>query len=62
MDSKIQAFISKVKSDHDDDSIDRANYLRTVYILGFFSIITFAKTWAAAPLQCWIPAEYAVSL
>uniref|UniRef100_A0A914D1Q7 Innexin n=1 Tax=Acrobeloides nanus TaxID=290746 RepID=A0A914D1Q7_9BILA len=58
MDKKIKEFVSKIKKEHDDDVVDRANYATTVYLLGFFAMLIMAKQYVGEPLQCWIPAEY----
>lgn len=61
MDAKLRSLISKVKKEHDDDSVDRCIYATTVYILGFFAVLIMARQYVGEPLQCWIPAEYTVS-
>ncbi|CAD5206232.1 unnamed protein product [Bursaphelenchus okinawaensis] len=50
--------IEKVKSRHDDDVIDRANYVYTATMFGMFATITMAKQYVGEPLQCWIPPEF----
>lgn len=39
MDAKLRYLISKVKKEHDDDSVDRTIYATSVYILAFFAIL-----------------------
>ncbi|CAD5208966.1 unnamed protein product [Bursaphelenchus xylophilus] len=58
MDAKLRSLISKVKKEHDDDSVDRCIYATTVYILGFFAVLIMARQYVGEPLQCWVPAEY----
>jgi len=58
MDKKIKDFVKKIKKDHDDNVVDRANYATTVYILGFFAMLIMAKQYVGSPLECWVPAEY----
>ena len=44
MDNKLKQLISKVRKEHDDDSVDRCIYASTVYIIGFFAVgITHGK-------------------
>ena len=38
MDNKLKQLISKVRKEHDDDSVDRCIYASTVYIIGFFAV------------------------
>ncbi|VDM57329.1 unnamed protein product [Angiostrongylus costaricensis] len=56
--SNINNYIRQVKSTHDDDSIDRLNYVTTIYMLLGFALTLFAKNYVGEPMQCWVPNQW----
>ncbi|KJH51078.1 hypothetical protein DICVIV_02745 [Dictyocaulus viviparus] len=56
--SNINRYIRQVKSTHDDDSIDRLNYVTTIYMLLGFALTLFAKNYVGEPMQCWVPNQW----
>ncbi|KAI6220911.1 Innexin [Aphelenchoides fujianensis] len=50
--------LNSLKSKHDDDLTDRANYVYTSLMFGFFALTIAAKQYVGEPLQCWIPPEF----
>ncbi|KAI6206374.1 hypothetical protein M3Y94_00902900 [Aphelenchoides besseyi] len=50
--------LNSLKSKQDDDLTDRANYVYTSLMFGFFALTIAAKQYVGEPLQCWIPAEF----
>lgn len=62
-DKRIQQIFSTIsKKEHNDDLVDRLNYATTTKFLGFFAALILAKQVIGEALQCFIPAEYPVSL
>lgn len=56
--TEINIYLRQVKSTHDDDGIDRLNYVTTIYMLLAFALTIFAKNYVGEPLQCWVPSQW----
>ncbi|XGW19222.1 hypothetical protein V3C99_003226, partial [Haemonchus contortus] len=56
--TNLNHYIERVKSTHDDDSIDRLNYVTTIYMLLGFALTLFAKNYVGEPMQCWVPNQW----
>ncbi|VDO20424.1 unnamed protein product [Haemonchus placei] len=56
--TNLNHYIERVKSTHDDDSIDRLNYVTTIYVLLGFALTLFAKNYVGEPMQCWVPNQW----
>lgn len=55
---ELKGVFGKLKTQYDDDSIDRLNYMYTVFIIAVFSAVIAAKQYVGKPIQCWVPAEF----
>ncbi|KHN79121.1 Innexin unc-7 [Toxocara canis] len=51
-------YLSNLHATHDEDSVDRINYIYTNVLLLGFSILLTAKQYVGRPLQCWVPAQF----
>ncbi|CAI5438794.1 unnamed protein product [Caenorhabditis angaria] len=56
----IEGYASTIKSlsKHDDDSIDRLNYVTTTSIIIALATLLFAKSYVGEPMQCWVPTQF----
>lgn len=58
--NKLGDLLKRLKTNYDDDSIDRLNYLWTNFIIIMFALTIAAKQYVGKPLQCWVPAQFKV--
>lgn len=57
---EVGNYLKRLKATHDEDTIDRMNYVYTPTILLIFSILLTAKQYVGEPLQCWVPHQFKV--
>uniref|UniRef100_A0A0N5ACX8 Innexin n=1 Tax=Syphacia muris TaxID=451379 RepID=A0A0N5ACX8_9BILA len=55
---EVGNYLKRLKATHDEDTIDRMNYVYTPTILLIFSILLTAKQYVGEPLQCWVPHQF----
>lgn len=55
---ELGTYLKKLKAAHDEDAVDRLNYLYTIFLLLSFSILLSAKQYVGEPLQCWVPHQF----
>uniref|UniRef100_A0A1I7WP05 Innexin n=1 Tax=Heterorhabditis bacteriophora TaxID=37862 RepID=A0A1I7WP05_HETBA len=60
--NNINDYLKQVKATHDDDWVDRLNYVYTIYILLGLSATLFAKNYVGEPMQCWVPKQWTVNI
>lgn len=56
--SQLSEYLNKLHASHDEDAVDRINYLYTNFLLLSFAILLGAKQYVGEPLQCWVPAQF----
>ncbi|CAD6194742.1 unnamed protein product [Caenorhabditis auriculariae] len=61
--SNINNYVGSLRaiSKHDDDAVDRLNYVYTTRMLLALSVLLFTKNYVGEPLQCWVPKQFTES-
>lgn len=54
----LPGYLSKLHANHDEDSVDRINYIYSNILLLAFALLLTAKSYIGKPLQCWVPAQF----
>jgi hypothetical protein len=57
----ITKVFNRLTPKHNDDFVDRANYLYTSTMFGVLALTIGAKQYVGEPLQCWHPAQFSVN-
>uniref|UniRef100_A0A914S960 Innexin n=1 Tax=Parascaris equorum TaxID=6256 RepID=A0A914S960_PAREQ len=56
----LSQYLAKLHATHDEDAVDRINYMYTNILLLSFSILLTGKHYIGKPLQCWVPAQFKI--
>ncbi|VDD94954.1 unnamed protein product [Enterobius vermicularis] len=56
--AEVSDYLKRLKASHDEDAVDRINYVYTSSLLLIFSLLLTAKQYVGEPLQCWVPHQF----
>ncbi|KAI6175586.1 Innexin [Aphelenchoides bicaudatus] len=58
MSAFVNRLLNNIKPRHDDDFVDRANYVYTALAFGVCASTIALKQYVGQPLQCWVPPHF----